>query len=147
MTESVSMGRSRPKEKHQHDSPNDTPYSPSDVGVFRLPFQDSFVKGHDKCPSLLSSHDTESHEALITSTVKDSHRCSTTSARFSLTSARAQSTACHSFPGMGTCELCDQSSGVGLRQKREKPHREREKPHRERGLGAGLLRGPSGGNL
>jgi hypothetical protein len=69
------MGRSRPKEKHQHDSPNDTPYSPSDVGVFRLPFQDSFVKGHDKYPSLLSSHHTE---ALIASTVKDSHRCSTT---------------------------------------------------------------------
>ena len=73
VTESVSMGRSRPKEKHQHDSPNDAPYSPSDVGVFRLPFQDSFVKGHDKYPSLLSSHDTESHEALIASTVKDSH--------------------------------------------------------------------------
>ena len=78
VTESVSMGRSRPKEKHQHDSPNDTPYSPSDVGVFRLPFQDSFVKGHDKYPSLFSSHDTESHEALIASTIKDSHRCSTT---------------------------------------------------------------------
>ena len=73
VTESVSMGRSRPKEKHQHDSPNDAPYSPSDVGVFRLPFQDSFVKGHDKYPSLLSSHDIESHEALIASTVKDSH--------------------------------------------------------------------------
>jgi hypothetical protein len=59
VTESISMGRSRPKEKHQHDSPNDAPYSPSDVGVFRLPFQDSFVKGHDKYPSLLSSHDRE----------------------------------------------------------------------------------------
>jgi hypothetical protein len=66
------MGRSRPKEKHQHDSPNDTPYSPSDVGVFRLPFQDLFVKGHDEYPRLLSSH--ESHEALIASTVKESHR-------------------------------------------------------------------------
>ena len=59
LTEGVSVGRSRPKEKYQHDSPNDTPYSPSDVGVVRLPFQNSFVKGHDKYPSLLLSHDRE----------------------------------------------------------------------------------------
>jgi hypothetical protein len=47
------LGVSIPKIKRQNDSPNDSPYSPSDVGVFRLPFQDSFVKGHDKYPSLL----------------------------------------------------------------------------------------------
>jgi len=47
------MGRSRPKEKHQHDRPNDTPYSPSDVRVFRLQFEDSFVKGHDKLSALI----------------------------------------------------------------------------------------------
>jgi hypothetical protein len=53
---SPSFQVSRPKEKHQYDGPNDTPSKPSDVGVIRLPFQDSFMKGHHKYPSLLSSH-------------------------------------------------------------------------------------------
>jgi hypothetical protein len=90
------MGRSRPKEKHQHDSPNDTPYSPSDVGVFRLPFQDLFVKGHDEYPRLLSSHDRESHEALIASTVKESHRLVTFSGQRFLT---------FFVPEPGSCEV------------------------------------------
>src|SRR5665647_712827 len=40
------------RDRHQNNRPNNTPTNPSDVGVSRLPFQDSLVKSQHVYPNL-----------------------------------------------------------------------------------------------